>query len=612
MAGLINDASMWDYDTGNLLEQGQLSMVIDKQTYDNAISNIKQIDAEKNRLLEELRTNANYGQQQFDENIKELTQQQMEALQDAKSALESFTETVELTAQKQLAALNKVIDKYKESLNKKKEYWDYDKQLKNQNKEIALLEAQSRALADVTDAESKAMKAKIDAQIKQRREEQSDTIRDQAVSLQTNGLTDLQNKLQENYDRWSHQFEASSQAQLEVMMSTNMTTTKMANTMNNLLATFGTSMKQMGVQVSTVNAATTSAIYAVNGKFAGFVRGDSAYTAAQRANMDLQRALVQSLNTQISDTMTNKLTVAWATLTSGGEAAINTNLDVTSSVLSSHLTNLESATKALPSELSDPLKLTNIQDSIETAAKSVTDSFETQVVNTLNGSIVDVNNSVIGGTNAICGSLASLAGQLGTLAQAQSAPETLSSNYVAPTYDPPAPEPTVDQQAAVREEAAAPAPAPAEQTFVVTFTSDDSSKKKKKKKKKAGGSLSINKRDDYLTQEKGGEIITTKNGVLVPLDAGDGVIPAQLTKKLFEMAREYPNLPNTNPADLPTIQASGNRFNTTITYGSLLTVNGNVDKEALPGLKQILKESYEYTQKRMAQDAQKAGLRKRY
>ena len=136
--------------------------------------------------------------------------------------------------------------------------------------------------------------------------------------------------------------------------------------------------------------------------------------------------------------------------------------------------------------------------------------------------------------------------------------------------------------------------------------------KKKKKKKKARGSLSINKRDDYLTQEKGGEIITTKNGVLVPLDAGDGVIPAQLTKKLFEMAREYPNLPNTNPADLPTIQASGNRFNTTITYGSLLTVNGNVDKEALPGLKQILKESYEYTQKRMAQDAQKAGLRKRY
>lgn len=78
------------------------------------------------------------------------------------------------------------------------------------------------------------------------------------------------------------------------------------------------------------------------------------------------------------------------------------------------------------------------------------------------------------------------------------------------------------------------------------------------------------------------------------------------------MARNYPNLPNSPSVDVPNIQASGNRFSTTITYGSLLTVNGNVDKEVLPELKQILKQSYEYTQKRMAQDAQKAGMRKRY
>lgn len=73
-------------------------------------------------------------------------------LSDAKSALESFTKTVETTAQKQLEALNKVIDKYRESLQKKEDYYNYDKQLKNSNKEIALLEAQSRALAGVADA----------------------------------------------------------------------------------------------------------------------------------------------------------------------------------------------------------------------------------------------------------------------------------------------------------------------------------------------------------------------------------------------------------------------------------------------------------------------------
>jgi hypothetical protein len=134
----------------------------------------------------------------------------------------------------------------------------------------------------------------------------------------------------------------------------------------------------------------------------------------------------------------------------------------------------------------------------------------------------------------------------------------------------------------------------------------------KSKTKKAIGARKINKKDRYLTQEKGGEIITTKDGVLIPLEPGDGVIPAQLTQKLFEMARDYPNLPNMPMVDVPQIPVSGSKTNVNISYGSLLTVNGNVDKEALPGLKQILKESYEYTSRRLAQDAQKSGLRKRY
>ena len=124
--------------------------------------------------------------------------------------------------------------------------------------------------------------------------------------------------------------------------------------------------------------------------------------------------------------------------------------------------------------------------------------------------------------------------------------------------------------------------------------------------------MSINKDDIYMTQENGGEIITTKEGVLIPLKAGDGVIPAQLTEKLFELAREYPETPSVGQVEIPNLTSSGTKQNVTVTYGSLLTVNGNVDKEVLPSLKTILQESYEYTQKKLAQDAQKAGMRKRY
>ena len=63
---------------------------------------------------------------------------------------------------------------------------------------------------------------------------------------------------------------------------------------------------------------------------------------------------------------------------------------------------------------------------------------------------------------------------------------------------------------------------------------------------------------------------------------------------------------------IPNIPTSGTRTNLTVSYGSLLTVNGNVDKEVLPSLKTILQESYQYTQKNLAQDAMKVGMSRTY
>ena len=45
-------------------------------------------------------------------------------------------------------------------------------------------------------------------------------------------------------------------------------------------------------------------------------------------------------------------------------------------------------------------------------------------------------------------------------------------------------------------------------------------------------------------------------------------------------------------------------------YDALLKVNGNVDKDALPGLKKLLEQSYEYTSKRMYREAGLQGIRR--
>lgn len=116
--------------------------------------------------------------------------------------------------------------------------------------------------------------------------------------------------------------------------------------------------------------------------------------------------------------------------------------------------------------------------------------------------------------------------------------------------------------------------------------------------------------------EEGRELIVTSDGrVLRRLQPGDGVIPNNITENLLKMGE--------NPAKFvqdaitqvqtPVVnKISSGDMNVTNHYDSLLTVNGNVDKEALPELKEILKKSYDYTVQNIAKDAAKMGFKKRF
>ena len=65
-----------------------------------------------------------------------------------------------------------------------------------------------------------------------------------------------------------------------------------------------------------------------------------------------------------------------------------------------------------------------------------------------------------------------------------------------------------------------------------------------------------------------------------------------------------PNLVQTN---IP--QNISNAGNVTVTnhYDTLLNVEGNVDKDALPGLQDLLEKSYKYTSNKIARDYEKMG-----
>lgn len=134
------------------------------------------------------------------------------------------------------------------------------------------------------------------------------------------------------------------------------------------------------------------------------------------------------------------------------------------------------------------------------------------------------------------------------------------------------------------------------------------------------------------------QIPNGKGGRITKLEKGTGVIPHTATEKLMALSEQLDNNGNmvingrtieeyvNDMANMQSIavpdfsdvtasvvsQLEGKGMgNVTVEnhYDSLLTVEGNVDKDALPGLEDILKRSYEYTSKQMVKEARKVGIK---
>ena len=108
--------------------------------------------------------------------------------------------------------------------------------------------------------------------------------------------------------------------------------------------------------------------------------------------------------------------------------------------------------------------------------------------------------------------------------------------------------------------------------------------------------------------EVGDEMIIRRGSdTYAELHYGDAVVPAQLTNNLFTLA-EHKNAimdgmlsKNINHGQEVVIQNH---------YDSLLTVNGDIDKETFPGVKKMCEEAYQYTSKKMYRDANLMGYKK--
>lgn len=247
---LITEDMMYDYETGHLTEFGALSIVLNAKQLDTSLTTLKDYVKKRQQIMDDFKADK-FGEETYDKLMAENDASLQGALKDAQAYQQAIIGIIKDQAQAEQDALFKVIDARKDALKKKKDYYDYDKTIKNKSEEIDLLKQKIDALDGVTDAQSRAEKARLEAELAEKQEDFDDTVRDHVYELQVDGLDDLKDQLSEDFEKWSHELSANldkmSQAIADAVANVGGNTADALNSIAKILEQFGINAGDMGI-----------------------------------------------------------------------------------------------------------------------------------------------------------------------------------------------------------------------------------------------------------------------------------------------------------------------------------------------------------------------------
>lgn len=252
ISSLIDEDAMFD-DDGNLTDYGTAAIATN-------IANVKSEKEELNQLMQERAKMAEhrdeYSDTEWADAIQKSDQDIADAVKSIKSAEDSVTTILKNNAKQKLDAINKTISAYSEAIKTSHDYYTYDKQLKSSNKDIQILKSQINALNGVSDAASKAKKARLEAELQEKQDALDDTVKDHIYNLQIDGLDKLSTQLNDDYEKYCKELSSSVDKIEETFTSLSGTIssegTKIDSTITTILGHYGVKPSDLGLTDSKV------------------------------------------------------------------------------------------------------------------------------------------------------------------------------------------------------------------------------------------------------------------------------------------------------------------------------------------------------------------------
>ena len=154
--------------------------------------------------LKEDYKNGLYSEDEFNEKLAELTENQWDAIESYESAKDAIVDlnktridAVKDGIQEEIDAYKELIDKKKEALDADKDLYDFEKNVKEQQKDIATIERKLAALSGDTSASAAAQRKVLEAELAEAKANLEDTYRDRSIENQKNALDDAYEKFEE-------------------------------------------------------------------------------------------------------------------------------------------------------------------------------------------------------------------------------------------------------------------------------------------------------------------------------------------------------------------------------------------------------------------------------
>ena len=233
LSDMINNDALYN-DDGSFSEHGIAKIALTMKNLEEAKSSAtdykKEIDA-----LNKAHKQGKYNDDEYAEKLRELTDGYQNATSEVNNYTEAIKDLYKNQAQEELNALNELIDTRSEALQKKKEYYDYDKTIRNKTKDITAMQMRIEALNGVSTAESKAQKALLEEQLSDLEEDLADTQADHIYQVQIDGLNEQKEILQDIYDKFVDSLNKCLDTEKDIVNSASSLATNSIEAVNKLL-----------------------------------------------------------------------------------------------------------------------------------------------------------------------------------------------------------------------------------------------------------------------------------------------------------------------------------------------------------------------------------------